>query len=123
MTVHRLFLPRFRFASLNAMLGRHWAVKAKLKKGDREVVAFYARLHGVPKSVGKRRVSLEVVLTGRQKPLDDDNAFKGCLDALVACGLLVDDSPKWCSLGGVSYSREGEPGTTVVLTELSEVDP
>ncbi len=120
MTTHRLFLPNFRFQSLNAQIGRHWAVKAKLKRAEREMVAGYALLGRIPTATGKRRVSLEVVLTGRQKCLDTDNAFKSCLDALTACGLLMDDSPRYCELGTVTYRRDGEPGTTIILSEVDD---
>ncbi len=118
MTTHRLFLPSFRFRSLNAQIGRHWGAKAKIKRNEREVVAGYAMVYRLPRAEGKRRVSLEIVLTGHQKPTDDDNAFKSCLDALTACGLLVDDSPRWVELGTVEYSRSGEPGTTIILQDL-----
>ncbi len=118
MAIYRLFVPNWRPASLNQMIGHHWAVKAKAKRIDREMVAGYALLHRVPTATGKRLVSLEIVLKGRQKPTDDDNAFKSVLDALVQCQLLKDDSQAWCKLGNVVYTRHGEPGTTIILEDM-----
>ncbi len=118
MATHRLTIPNWRPTMKNAFIGRHWAVKAKLKRADREMVAAYAMLSRIPTATGKRRVSLEVVLTGRQKQCDEDAFWPSLLDALVECGQLVDDSPKWLTLGGVTYRRDGEPGTTIILDEV-----
>ncbi len=92
---------------------------AKLKRADRQWVGTYAMLRDIPKALGKRRVSLEVVITGRQQETDPDALWKSCLDCLVHARLLVDDSPRYCELGAVAYRRDGEPGTTVVLEECA----
>ncbi len=117
MATHRLFVPGFRFTSLNAMMGQHWAKVAKMKKADRQWVGTYAMLRDIPKALGKRRVSLEVVITGRQQETDPDSLWKSALDSLVHTRLLVDDSPRYCELGTVTYRRNGELGTTIVLAD------
>ena len=49
---------------------------------------------GAPARTTKRRVRLEFFGPGRLP--DPDNLLKSCLDAMVKCGMLVDDSVKWC---------------------------
>ena len=58
--------------------------------------------HKVMLAVGpraaKRRVTLTRFYTGREREFDRANWVGGAkpiLDALVRCGLLVDDSPRW----------------------------
>jgi hypothetical protein len=36
----------------------------------------------------------------------------------VACGLLVDDSPRWCDTGTVTYDRASLPSMRVTLEDL-----
>jgi hypothetical protein len=40
------------------------------------------------------------------------------LDALVAAGLLRDDSPRWVELGGVWFRRGAKPATRIDLQDL-----
>lgn len=116
-TTYTLTIPNWHPARLNQWEGRHWSVKAKLKKGDRELVIFYSRLAGIPQAHGKRRVSLAVVLTKAQRSPDIDAFWKSTLDALVQAKLLKDDSPKWCELGSVEYERGSARATRITLEE------
>ncbi len=122
MTTHRLFIPNWRPVSLNEIVGRNKYAIHRIKKNDREMVGTYAANCVIPKATGKRRVSLEIVLGPRQRQHDPDALFKVLLDSLKQCRRLVDDSPKWCELGAVTYRRDGEPGTTIVLTDCG-VEP
>lgn len=115
---HRIPIKRWRPASLNQLMSGHWRAKHRLKLADRELVGMYAVQAGVPKAEGKRRVSLEIVLQGRQQEADPDAYWKSLLDALVYAGLLVDDSREWCELGAVTYSRGDEGSTTIVLEDV-----
>lgn len=121
MATHRFFVPHWRPSSLNSMIGRHWGVVAKLKRADRIMVGTYAKIRDVPRATRKRQVSLEIVLCGRQQETDPDALYKSLLDSLVHARLLVDDSPKYCSLGPVSFARgtKEEAGTTIVLEDLN----
>jgi hypothetical protein len=92
--------------------------RIRLKKADRDLVGWYARLAGIPSATGKRRVSLRLTLGPRQRGADPDAYWKSLLDALVSCGLLVNDTPRWVELGPVSYRRGQERATEVTLEEL-----
>jgi Holliday junction resolvase RusA-like endonuclease len=121
-----LYLPKFLPTSLNKSVGRHWSVKAKQKNGDLEIVQHYAReqrlamtLH-LDAALPARRVNVRMVLPKGQRAFDRDNILKGLLDALVQCGLLVNDSPRWCQIGQIEYVRHdgGLRETFVILEDL-----
>lgn len=115
-----LTIPGFRFATLNELMRGHWAHRSRLKRRDRCAVALFARLAGLSAAAGKRRVSVSITYSGRQQAADVDAYWKSLLDALVAAGLLVDDSPAWCEIGEVRQAR-GE--TTATVIELENVEP
>ena len=116
--IHTFAVPKWHPAKTNELMkvARHWYYASKRKKSDRDLVGWYGR--EVPKATGKRLVQLHVTLKPRQRQADVDDFFKSCLDALVACGLLVDDSPKWCQLAPTTYSRSAERETAITLTDL-----
>lgn len=124
MARHVITIPNWRPALQNEWTGRHWAVKARMKKADRETVAAYALAAGVPKAAGKRRVSLTAYLGKGQRRWDPDNTWKSLLDALVACGVLADDSDKWAELGPVAFVRLGrkDPGPPRCEIALEDVE-
>ncbi len=113
-------LPRWHPARLNQWDGRHWAVRAKAKRFDRDLVAACVTGAGVPKATGKRRVSLTITLGYRQRGADPDAYWKSTLDALVHCGALVNDSRQWVELGEVEYVRGTVPATTISLKEVKD---
>lgn len=113
-----LFLRGFRPASLNELLsGGRWGA-ARLKKRDRQWIGFAAHLARVPRATGRRRVSLHITLPASQRRWDEDALYKSALDSCVSAGLLIDDGPKWCALGPVTYERTGTLSTTITLEEL-----
>jgi DNA-directed RNA polymerase specialized sigma24 family protein len=124
MVQYTLFVPRWRPTLVNQFIGRHWAKVYKMKQTDIELVTAYARISGIPKAKTRRRVSLEVNLTGRQKPFDEDAPWKFLLDGLVLAGLLVDDSPEWAEMGTVRCIRNErqEAGTCIILTDLGSTE-
>ena len=49
---------------------------------------------------------------------DDDNLRKSLLDALVASGVLQDDSPSWVEMPPVCYQKGDQPMTIIDLEDL-----
>lgn len=112
----RLIIPEWRPMRLNETMGRHFHVIGRRKKQDRAIVWAYCLKERAPAATGKRRVSLEITLSGRQKEADIDAYQKSVLDSLVHAKMLIDDSGKWAEWGGVTY-RRGKQGKTVIILE------
>lgn len=114
-----LEIPRWRPATLNELTkrGNHWSA-ARLKKRDREMVAGYAAKLGLPPATTKRRVTMLQVRAGKQRPIDDDNAWKSVLDALVQCRLLVDDKPEWLERMPLEQEKGPRKLTRITLEDL-----
>jgi hypothetical protein len=56
------------------------------------------------------------------RPIDPDGIWKSLCDALVAAGLLVDDSARWCELGSFTQTRGAAKATRIVLTDLEDLE-
>lgn len=98
---------------------RHWSGPAKLKKGDRDIVGFYAR--HITEATGPRRVSITLVLPKGKRLPDEDSLEKSTWDALVQCKRLVNDTPQWCRRGEINYVRAllgARPGTLILIEDL-----
>lgn len=141
--VYKIYINDFRPALDNELMRRGWWRKAKLKKRDRDVVAYEAWRAGVPqvavspqdwryrKVLGlgalpgdpqprRRRVSLSISnphYRGRNVP-DPLSPLKSLLDALVGSGLLVDDSDRWCEIVVPVEYTTGPKSTTITLEDL-----
>ena len=110
-------IPRWRPTSLNSLMNSHWAKAARMKKADKSMVAIYCS--GMPKAKGKRRVTFNILLGKGQRRTDPDACLKSGLDALVACGMLVDDSDKYCEIMPVTQFRKpGWYGTLIALEDI-----
>lgn len=119
--IHRITIPDWRPTRDNELAGgSHWAKKHRLKNRDKQFIRAYAIACNVPYATGKRRVSLEITLTGRQKEADPLAYCKSLFDALVHCQQLLDDSSKFVEWGGAVYTRGESPQTTIVITDLSQ---
>ena len=116
--VYRVAIPGWRPALLNEYVGRHWSVGARLKKRDRKFVGVAVVAHGVPLARCKRRVTLTIVLGPRQRQCDPDAPWKSLLDALKACGALVDDSPDWCEVAPLVIERGARLESYIELTDI-----
>lgn len=117
MATLKVQIPLWHPARLNQWDGAHWAVRAQLKADDREMVGIFCQQVGVPHAKKKRRVSLHIILAPRQRAADPDAWWKSLLDALVACGALLDDSPRWVELGPVTYERGMRKATAITLED------
>jgi Holliday junction resolvase RusA-like endonuclease len=89
-----------------------------LKRADRELIAWYAKAADVPTATGRRRVSLLLTLSPRQRGGDPDAYWKAVLDALVHARLLTDDNRQGVELGDVEYERASARATTILLQDL-----
>jgi hypothetical protein len=106
-------------ARINELINCHWRVKHALRQRDDQLVGLACNDARVPDAAGKRRVDLHVVLGPRQRVGDTDCPFwKSLLDALKASHRIVNDSPRWCEAGDVTYERGPAAATVITLTDL-----
>lgn len=118
MSVHEIFIPKWRPAGLNELMNCHWRKKQSLKKRDKNMVAYH--LINIPKATGKRRLDVEYILGYRMKQFDSDNDKKSLYDALVQSAALVDDNHKFLEPGETTYSRDWDNwGTRIILTDVN----
>ncbi len=121
---HSVFIKNWRPTPLNRLMFAKVRDRIKRLKADKEMVFWHMRHAEIPKATGKRRVSLEIVLEGRQRASDADSPWKVLLDALVASGQLVGDSLESVELGTISYQRKARgredvvAGTLIVLEDV-----
>ncbi len=115
---HRLTLPVLPPLA-NAFTGKRWPILHRLKFQFEQHVALAMREQRTPKATGLRRVALRAILgKGRKRP-DKDAYDKICLDVLVRCGLLLDDSER--GLVGrmeVEFERAPQDGSVILLEEM-----
>lgn len=116
--IHVITIPNWHPTRLNRLINCHWATRNRRKKRDYEMLAVYAMQASVPKATTARKVLLHLTMAPRQHKPDADSLWKGLLDGLVSCGQLVNDSPKWCVLGSVSFDRGTEAATRITLEDL-----
>lgn len=117
---HVLEIAQWTPATLNQLLGVHWAVAARRKKVDRRTIVLFAHQHAIPHATGKRKVSLIVEGWPRGRLPDPDAFWKSTLDALVHAHMLIDDSSRWCELGSVDVRRSAKKKTKILLENIAE---
>lgn len=113
-----LTIPNWHPLRTNEFIYLHWTKRAKVVRAAHQIVEVYRNVCNVERANGKRRVSVFVTLMKGQRRPDVDAYWKCLLDSLVACGLLWDDSPKWCELGTVTYERGETRKTRITLEDL-----
>lgn len=113
-----IIIPNWHPTLLNVLLNCSPHKRNRLKRADQGMVATYARLAEAPRATGKRRVTLTIVLGPRQRGGDPDAYWKSLLDALAACGQLVDDSRKWVETPPVLFERAAIKSTSIQLLDL-----
>jgi hypothetical protein len=107
--------------SLNTLMRGKISDRIRLGKAARERIAWEARLADVRGTVSiRRRVSLAITLSGRQRATDIDSMWKATLDGLVSAGLIVDDSARWCAIGDLSFGRGEATSTRIILEDMEE---
>lgn len=114
--IYRVEIPKWRPTRDNELVYKHWASARRRKMDDADMIGTYVKSAGIPRALCKRRVSLEITLAGRQKQTDPFAYCKSLFDALVKCGMLVDDNANLVEWGGTTYSR-GDVGKTVIVLE------
>lgn len=110
-----IYIEDWRPTLINEMLRVHWATRYKQKNKDRRTLEKHSK--HIPQAKKKRRVELEIGLAGRQKECDPDAPWKNLLDGLVKCGLLIDDSAKWCEISPLTFTR-GKKYTRIKLIDI-----
>ncbi len=119
MAIYTLVVARWHPTRLNVLLNVHWAVRGRLRKADDATVKIAAHNAGIPRAVGKRRVSITIVLGPRQRGGDPDTAYqKSCCDALKNAGLIRDDNRQWMAIDPITYERCKERATRIVLEDI-----
>ena len=115
-----LVIPRWHPTPLNRLLKCHWGTAAKRKRSDWEIVAGHFLAERIPPAEGKRRLSVWLSLRPGQRAADPDAYHKTLLDALTACGALVDDNRQGVELPPVEFFRgtAGDWGTMLVLEDV-----
>jgi len=112
-------IEKYQPVMLNQMMGKHPMKIHRLKQIDKDTIAAEAVRQQIPKAYYKRRVLLRVILSPSQKRMPDPDAFdKSLLDALVSCGLLVDDSKKWLEMPEPEYERGKDKATIITLEDI-----
>ncbi len=115
------WVPSFVPTTLNKLMTCHWGTAGRLKQDDKEMIGTYFKCSGIPKATGPRRLSFMVVLPKGKRFPDKDSFPKVVRDALKSCGALLDDTPRLCLDGKVSYARamgEDAWGTLVLLEDV-----
>ena len=123
--VQVLQLPGWLPTSVNRLLGGRTRggiiARHKLKQADVAHIGVAATLHGARKATGPRRVDIHLVQPKGRRRIDADNCWKVTKDGLKHAGLLLDDTPRLCRDGDVTYSKAldgGWWGTWLVLTDV-----
>jgi len=118
MAEYVITIPDWNPTPLNKLLG-HWAKAARKKKSDARIVWAYAVSAQVPKATGKRSLQVVITLAKRQRACDPDSYFKSLNDALVCCGMLIDDNRQGVELLPVKFERAERKATRIILRDLA----
>jgi hypothetical protein len=126
--IHILNIPNFMPISTNRLMRLHWAHRNARLKEDRAVIGAHFLQAGIPKALGKRRVSLlQHCRKGKgsdachrfySRLADPDNLLKSLLDALATCRAILDDGPTNCELGDLRAEWSDRWECVVTLEDL-----
>ena len=94
----------------------HWVPMLPYSSVDAQMIGISAHKAGIPKAECKRRISAIFKSPGKSIQAGD---IGGLLKiALTPCGLLRDDSAKWCELGTVTFARAENKACTIILEDI-----
>lgn len=113
-----LVLDNYHPLSVNKLLSTHPHRRSKIKRAEYDVIAGEALRQRITKAATKRRVTIRCEGWPRGTVPDSDNLRKCFFDALVAAGLLIDDSPAWCEQGPLDVVRAKGWRTVIVLEDV-----
>lgn len=95
----------------------HW-IRAKELQQITTAVATLASEQRIPAALGRRSVRVTIHKTKRSRVADDpanrDSRAKSILDAMVATGLLLDDSDRWLEWEHVHEGEKRDALETVI---------
>lgn len=116
--IQTLTLSGYHPVSANTLLSTnpHW--RSKIKQAEYDVIAGEAMQQGIAKASGKRRASYHMQGWPKGRMLDPSNALKVIEDALVAAGLLRDDSSAYYEIGRIEMVRSETWVTTITLEDI-----
>lgn len=113
-----VLVPDWHPATVNQLM-RSVRDRVRLKRRDRHAVIDHLVLRAnVPRAAGRRVVGLTLCFPPGARRPDPDSSHKSILDALVYCGLLVDDGPVWCGVEPVRYLRGDSRYAVVTLEDV-----
>jgi hypothetical protein len=95
----------------------HWKA-GKIKHDEAMLIATAFRKAGATGAIGKRFLTMTLILTPRMRERDQDNVWKGVKDGLKRCGAVVDDSPKWLDHDKPQYERAETKATRLRLEDV-----
>lgn len=100
----------------------YWTRKRELDQ-TASAIQYLALEAKITPATGRREVTVTIHKSLRSRRADDpanrDSRAKAPLDALVRCGLLIDDSDEWLSwLGVVEGEKRKQVETVITIREL-----
>ena len=110
--------------SFNAWQSNHWAKNAKLKKEWIEELTAMAYMAKLPKCLAHMVISAEITFS-QKRTRDTDNYasvfFKMTQDGFVDSGYVLDDNPKYITMGEVHLNVDkNEVPHTLIKVEATE---
>lgn len=121
MTVfYMLSLPSWHPTPLNKLMRMHYMEAHRQNKKNKQYVAAYWLASRHPAATGKRRVAVTLTYAKGKRFHDPDSMQKVLGDALVACGALRNDSPRWVEWLPCVYERSNTEsfGTLITLEDI-----
>lgn len=115
--LHIQILPRLP----NQLLGARWQTRAGHAKKWRDIIAKEVALAGRPDSPLKR-AKLRCVRKSTQRADYDGivGSFKACIDSLVKCGVLIDDTHEVIGVPEYDHEKVG-PKRGGVFIRVEEI--
>jgi hypothetical protein len=105
---------------INANDRLHWRAKAKLTKAWRMAAHIHARVHGLPRGLGRIQVTM-FVRKPTARAYDAHNLMptaKAVMDGLVDYGLIPDDTNAYLVGPDIREGGKGAAGLRIVIETL-----